>query len=280
MFGLSVIRDIYAMSQWSNNNPSQNNAQLLLSYWNLLFSLASRDIRARYRRTLLGPLWAIIPAILSTVIFSFLGGLIDVQTEGAPRLVFVYAATLPWTFFQASVVRIPHGVLANSTLLRKMPVPRQIFPLVVLLTNFFDLFMGSIVLFVVLQLYGIPVTWAWLWLPVLVLLASFVGWAVGIGISAFSIYRRDMLHGIQYIMQVWLFLTPVFYSATELEERMYIVYRLNPAVGIIDGFRKVLLFGQSPDASLLLTSFVMACAALVISFPLYRVMSRYFTDVV
>ena len=268
------------MSQWSNNNPSQNKAQLLLSYWSLLIALTSRDIRARYRRTLLGPLWAIIPAILSTVIFSFLGGLVDVQTEGAPRVAFVFAGTLPWTFFQSSLVRIPHGVLANGTLLRKMPVPRQIFPLVVLLTTFFDLLMGGIVLFIVLQLYGIPVTWAWLWLPVLVLMASFLAWAVGIGISAFTIYRRDMLHGIQYIMQVWLFLTPVFYSVRELEERIHIVYRLNPAVGIIDGFRKVLVFGQAPDPGLLLTCLVVTCAGLLISFPLYRAMSRYFTDVV
>ncbi len=268
------------MSQWSNNNPSQNNVQLALSYWNLLISLVSRDIRARYRRTLLGPLWAVLPAILSTAIFTFLGGLIDVQTEGAPRVVFVFAGTLPWTFFQNSVVRIPHGVLANGTLLRKMPVPRQIFPLVVLMTNFFDLFMGASVLFVVLLLYGIPITWAWLWLPVLIFISCFLGWAVGIGISAFSIYRRDLLHGIQFIMQIWLFLTPVFYSVTELQERMYIVYRLNPAVGIIDGFRKVLIFGQAPDLSLLLTCLVMACAVLIFSLPLYRFMSSYFTDVV
>lgn len=268
------------MSQWSNNNPSQNNIQILLNYGNLLFSLVGRDIRARYRRTLLGPLWAIIPAILSTVIFTFLGSLIDVQTEGAPRVVFVFAATLPWTFLQSTVVRIPHGVLANGTLLRKMPVPRQVFPLVVLLTNLFDLLMGSIVLFVVLQLYGIPITWAWLWLPVLVCMASFLSWGVGIGISAFTIYRRDMLHGIQYIMQIWLFLTPVFYSLTEVEERLQVFYRLNPAVGIIDGFRNILAFGQAPDLGLLLISLVVTCAGLTISFPLYRVMSRYFTDVV
>ena len=267
------------MSEWSNNNPSQNSVQTWLSYWNLLISLVSRDVRARYRRTFLGPLWAIIPAILSTVILSFLSGLVGASTEGAPRLAFVMAATVPWTFFQSSIVRIPHGLLANGTILRKMPVPRQIFPFVVLLTTFFDFLMSSIVLVVVLLILQIPVTLEWLWLPVLVLLTGFMAWTIGIGITAFTIYRRDMLHGIQYIMQVWLFLTPVMYSSRELEGQWQLVHTLNPAVGIIDGFRKVLVFGQPPDTNLLLTSLALTCLALLIAFPLFHFMSRYFADV-
>ena len=163
------------MSQWSNNNPSQNTAQQWLGYWNLLISLVSRDIRARYRRTLLGPLWAIIPAILATVIYSFLSGLVNVDTEGAPRLAFIFAATVPWTFFQSTAVRIPHGVLANGVLLRKMPMPRQMIPFVVLLTTFFDFIMAGIVLLVTLQVLGIAPSPAWLWLPLLIFLDGPVG---------------------------------------------------------------------------------------------------------
>lgn len=268
------------MSQWSNNNPSQDRFHIWLSYWNLLISLVSRDIRARYRRTLLGPLWAIIPAILATVIYSFLSGLVSVDTEGAPRLAFTFAATVPWTFFQSTVVRIPHGVLANGTLLRKMPVPRQIFPFVVLLTTSFDFLMSFIVLAVTLQLFGIAITGAWLWLPLLVFMTGFLGWTVGIGVAAFTIYRRDLLHGIQHVMQVWLILTPVIYSAKELENGLQLVHSLNPAVGIIDGFRRVLVFGQAPDVALLMSSMVITCAGLAIAYPLYRFLSEYFTDVV
>lgn len=268
------------MSQWSNNNPTQDRFHYWLGHWNLLISLVSRDIRARYRRTLLGPLWAIIPAILATVIYSFLSGLISVDTEGAPRLAFTFAATVPWTFLQGTAVRIPHGVLANGTLLRKMPVPRQVFPIVVLMTTAFDFTMSFIVLAVTLQLFGIPITAAWLWLPVLVFMAGFLGWTVGIGVAAFTIYRRDLMHGIQHIMQVWLILTPVIYSAKELENGLQLVHSLNPAVGIIDGFRRVLVFGQSPDVALLANSLVITCAVLVITYPLYRLLSAYFTDVV
>lgn len=268
------------MSQWSNNNPAQDRFHYWLSYWNLLISLVSRDVRARYRRTFLGPLWAIIPAILATVIFSFLSGLISVDTEGAPRLVFTFAATVPWAFFQSTAVRIPHGVLANGTLLRKMPVPRQIFPFVVLLTTSFDFVMSFIVLAVTLQLFGIGVSSAWLWLPLLVFMTGFLGWVVGIGVAAFTIYRRDLLHGIQHLMQVWLILTPVIYSAKELEDGLQLVYSLNPAVGIIDGFRRVLVFGEAPDVGLLASSLVITCAGLAVAYPLYVLLSRYFTDVV
>ena len=267
------------MSQWSNNNQAQTRAELWQSYWNLLISLVSRDVRARYRRTVLGPLWAIIPAILSTVILSFLSGLVGASSEGAPRLAFVMAATVPWTFFQSSVVRIPHGLLANGTILRKMPVPRQIFPFVVILTTAFDFLMSGAVLAVVLQLFRIPITVAWLWLPMLALMLGTMAWVVGIGIAAFTIYRRDVLHGIQYVMQVWLFLTPVMYSSQELADQFPLLHALNPAVGIINGFRKVLVFGQAPDLGGLLISALLICLALAIAFPFYHIMARYFADV-
>ena len=102
---------------------------------------------------------------------------------------------------------------------------------------------------------------------------------MGIGVAAFTIYRRDLLHGIQHLMQVWLILTPVIYSAKELENGLQVVYLLNPAVGIIDGFRRVLVFGQTPDVALLATSLIITCAGLAFAYPLYRTLSRYFTDV-
>lgn len=268
------------MSQWANNNPALNRSEQWLSYWNLLISLASRDIRARYRRTALGPLWAIIPAILSTVIYSFLSGLVNVDTEGAPRLAFTFAATVPWTLFQSTAVRIPHGVMANGVLLRKMPVPRQIFPIVTILTTVFDFLMAGVVLTATLLLFGIPITREWLWLPALTLLAVGLGWAVGIGIAAFTIYRRDMLHGISYVMQVWLILTPVIYGAGTLQSEMELVYTFNPAVGIIHGFRQVLVFGQPPELAPLLASAVLIGLGMLVALPLYSLMSRYFADVI
>ena len=267
------------MSQWSNNNPTADRAQQWLSYWNLLVALVGRDIRSRYRRTFLGPLWAIIPAILSTAIYTFLGGLVNVDTEGAPRLAFTFAATVPWTYFQSIAVRIPHGVLSNGVLLRKMPVPRQIFPLVVVATTLFDLLMSGLVLVVALLLLGMPITAQWLWLPLLIVMTTIMGWTVGIGVSAFTIYRRDLLFGMQYIMQVWLIMTPVIYGTATLSNEWQFLRALNPAVGIIDGFRQALVFGRSPDIDLLLSSAVLIGLGLLVALPVYSMMSRYFADV-
>ena len=267
------------MSHWTNIAPAANRAQELRGLGNLFLSLAARDIRARYRRTLLGPLWAILPAILTTAIFSFLNRVVNFDSEGAPYIVFAFAAIVPWTYFQSSVVRIPHGVLANSTLIRKMSVPRLIFPLVVLATTLFDFLMSGAVLLAVLLIYGVPITAAWLWLPILLLMLSALACAVGIGISAISVYRRDLMHGMQHVMQLWLFATPVFYSARQLEGGLQVVYQLNPAVGIIDGFRRVLVFGQPPNAEALLISLMITLLGLAISLPLFQVLSQYFADV-
>ena len=268
------------MSQWSNNNPALGRFQQWQSYWNLLLSLVSRDIRSRYRRTFLGPLWALIPAILSTAIYSLLGGLVDIDTHGAPRLVFTFAATVPWTLFQSTAVRMPHGILSNGMLLRKMPVPRQVLPLVVVMTTLFDFAMASLVLVAALLLSGMPINAHWLWLPVLTVMTVMLGWTVGIGVAAITIYRRDLLFGMQHIMQVWLFLTPVIYGAQTLQSDLNLVYRLNPAVGIIDGFRQVLVFAQPPDTGLLLTGAVLTGLGMLAAYPLYSMMSRYFADVI
>ena len=267
------------MSRWLNITPSMRRSQKWRSYWNLLISLVSRDIRSRYRRTFLGPLWAIIPAILTTAIFTFLNRLVEIDSQGAPYVVFAFSTIIPWTYFQKTVVRIPHGILANATLLRKMAVPRHIFPLAVLATAFFDFIMSAVVLLVVLFLYNIPVTWAWLWLPVLTALLSLLAWVIGIGITSFTIYRRDLLHGMAHIMQVWMLITPVVYSINEVEGKLRFIYVLNPAVGIIDGFRQVLVFGRSPDLTLLLIGFIVTLLGLLIAWPLFHLMSRYFADV-
>ena len=268
-----------AMTPTTTFTPAFDSALRWRSHWNLFLSLVSRDVRARYRRTLLGPLWAIIPAILTTAIFSFLNRVISIDTQGAPYLVFVFAATVPWTYFQSSVIRTPYGIISNGSIICKMAVPRAIFPLVVLATTFFDFAMSSLILLAVLLLYGVPITAAWLWLPILVVMLSAVAYAVGIGITSFTIYRRDMLHGMQYIMQVWLFLTPVVYDSKELANNLQVVYLLNPMVGIIDGFRSVLVFGEAPDLGLLALSLVITLVGLCIALPLFQLMSRYFADV-
>jgi lipopolysaccharide transport system permease protein len=265
--------------RWVNITPTISPQKKWMGYWNLMLSLVRRDIQARYRRTFLGPLWAIIPAVMTMVIFSLLRGVVDIDSEGVPYVVFAFSTIVPWTYFQKALTNIPNGVISNGGLLRKMAVPRAIFPLIGMLTALFDFAMSFIVLVGILLLNGVPITIAWVWLPLLMLLLSLLAWIVGIGISAISVYRRDILRGLAYIVQLWFFATPVVYSFNEVQGTQRALYSLNPTVGIIDGFRQVLVFGKAPDTDLLLVGFVVMVLVLVVTYPLYRSMSRYFADV-
>lgn len=267
------------MGSWTNTTSSMTVRQQWHSYWNFMTSLVARDIRGRYRRTMLGPLWAIIPAVMTMVIFTVLRGVVDIDSEGVPYVVFSFSTIVPWTYFQKAVTNVPNSVIGNGGLLRKMAVPRSLFPWVGVFTALFDFFMSFVVLMGILLIYQVPFTIAWLWLPILLLLLSLLAWTVGIGIAAVSVYRRDILQGLSYIMQLWFFATPVVYSLNAIEGNKRILYSLNPTVGIIDGFRQVLVFGKSPDAGLLVIGLLVTVLILCITFPLYRVMSRYFADV-
>ncbi len=266
--------------RWVNITPTISTQQKWIGYWNLMLSLVRRDIQARYRRTFLGPLWAIIPAVMTMVIFSLLRGVIDIDSEGVPYVVFAFSTIVPWTYFQKSLTNIPNGVISNGGLLRKMAVPRDIFPFIGMLTALFDFAMSFIVLVVILLLNQVPITGVWIWLPVLLFLLSFLAWVVGIGISAISVYRRDILRGLTYLVQLWFFATPVVYSFNEVQGVQRMIYSLNPTVGIIDGFRQVLVFGEAPNTDLLIVGFAVMLLVLLFTFPLYRSMSRYFADVI
>ena len=267
------------MSSWTNITPYITRRQKLYGYWTLLTSLVKRDIRARYRRTILGPLWAIIPAVMTMVIFSFLRGVVDIDSAGVPYIVFAFSTIVPWTYFQKALSNVPNSVIGNGGLLRKMAIPRDIFPLIGIFTAFFDFLMSLIVLIVILILYGIPITIAWLWLPILLLLLSVLAWAVGLGITALSVYRRDLLQGLPYILQLWFFITPVVYSIDAIRGDLRLIYSLNPAVGLIDGFRQVFVFGQPPDIQLLTIGTLVTILCLLIAYPIFRLSSPYFADV-
>lgn len=267
------------MGTWTNITSEVTKRQRWQNYTSLIFALIKRDITSRYRRTFLGPLWTIIPAVMTMIVFNLLRGVVDIDSEGVPYVIFSFSTIVPWTYFQKAVSNAPSSIIGNGALMRKMAVPREIFPLIGICTALFDFFMSFIVLTVLLILYQIPFTLHWLWLPVLLSMLSLLAWVVGIGIASVSVYRRDLLQGLSYILQFWFFATPVVYSFNAVKEPIRYLYALNPTVGIIDGFRQVLVFGKSPDVILLLVSLLGTLLIGLITYPLYRSLSRYFADV-
>lgn len=245
----------------------------------LLWALTVRDIRARYRRSLLGPAWAIIQPLMLMVVFTALSGVLDVDSDGIPYLIFSYSVLVPWTFFSSSVSRAGVSILSNASIIKKISVSRELFPLITILTGLFDALMAGIILAGMMIWYQIPVDSSILWLPVLLLLTGAFTLGVSMFFASIGVYSRDILQVNAFLMQLWLYATPIIYPLSEVPEKWRALYQLNPMVGLLEGFRNILARGEAPDLDLLVWSLPGIVLVLLVSWPMFRYTSRYFADV-
>ncbi|HLA45485.1 MAG TPA: ABC transporter permease [Aggregatilineales bacterium] len=245
----------------------------------LLHALVIRDIRARYRRSFLGPLWAILQPLILMILFSMLRSIVDIPSDGTPYLIFTYSALVPWTFFSNSVVRCGPSVSSNNALVKKMALSREVFPTAAIVTGLFDMAMSAIVLLVMMLYYDTPINASLLWLLPLVLITTALAWGTGIAVASLATYRNDFLFATPFLMQVWLFATPVMYPLSSVPEKWLTLYKLNPGTGLIEAYRAVLVAGQSPDLMLLAQSTAGTVLICAVALPLFRIMSQYFADV-
>ena len=245
----------------------------------LLRALVLRDIRARYRRSFLGPLWAILQPLILMVLFSMLRTIVNIPSDGTPYLIFTYSALVPWTFFSNSVVRCGPSVSGNSALVKKMALSREVFPTAAIVTGLFDMLMASLVLLGMMLYYETPLNASQLWIPLLVLMTTALAWGTGIAVASLATYRNDFLFATPFLMQIWLFATPVMYPLSSVPEKWLSLYKLNPSVGLIEAYRTVVVAGQSPDLALLAQSAAVTVLICALALPFFRVMSQYFADV-
>jgi lipopolysaccharide transport system permease protein len=248
--------------------------------WTLLLALVYRDIAARYSRSILGPLWAILQPLILMVVFSLLRGVLDIPSEGIPYVLFSYAGLLPWTFFSSAVTRCGSSILSNASIIKKIALPREVFPLAAVVTALFDFLMAGLVMAGMMIFYRVPVRWSLLWLPVLCLNAGLLAFAVGMALASVGTFKRDFIIAIPFLMQIWLFAAPVVYPLSSVPERWQSFYLLNPMVGIIEGFRAVLLKAEAPALAPLGWSALVTLVALALTWPFFRWLSRYFADVI
>lgn len=255
------------------------NVGWLRPFFTLLRALVSRDIRGQYRRSILGPAWAIIRPVFMMVIFTFLRGIVDIPSDGIPYPIFSFTVLVPWAFFTAAVTACGGSVMGNASIIKKMPIAREVFPLAATVTAAFDLVMSGLVLAGLMVWFKVPAGWALLWVPVLVLMTAVLAMAVGMFLAALGTFKRDFLMAGGFAIQLWLYASPIIYPVSSVPARWRAWYILNPMVGILEGFRNVLARGQSPDLDLLLWSLPGIMLALLIGWPLFRKMSQYFADV-
>jgi lipopolysaccharide transport system permease protein len=247
----------------------------------LVFFLTWRDVKVRYKQTLLGAGWAIIQPFFTMVVFSlFFGRLARIPSDGVPYPLFAFAALVPWTFFANALTQSSTSLVQNSNLLTKVYFPRLAIPIASVLGGVVDFFLAFGLLLFMMLGYGCVPTWNVVWLPLLFLLAIVSSLGVGLWLSAVNVQYRDVRYTVPFLVQIWLFCTPIAYPASLLDSRWRAVYAMNPMVGVVEGFRWALLgVDTAPGPTVLVSAFV---ALLVLGTGLiyFRRTETSFADVV
>jgi lipopolysaccharide transport system permease protein len=254
-------------------------------YRELLFFLVWRDIKVRYKQTALGVAWIILQPLLSMVVFSLLfGGLLKVPSGGVPYPIFAYAALLPWNYFAGSLTRSSQSLVGSAHLITKVYFPRLIIPISGVLSGLVDFGVAFVVLIVLMAFYRIVPTAAVLLLPGLLLLAMLTSLGFGLWLAALNVRYRDVQYLVPFLVQIWMYLTPVIYGTTLIPERFRWLLALNPMTGVVEGFRWALLGNRLADAqspgSLFAVSIAIALVVLAGGAVFFRSTERTFADVI
>jgi homopolymeric O-antigen transport system permease protein len=255
--------------------------QELWEYRELLYFLTWRDIKIRYKQTVLGAAWAIIQPVFMMLVFSlFFGKLAKIDSDGIPYPVFAFCALLPWQLFASAVSDSSNSLVGNQGLITKVYFPRLVIPISAVLSGVLDFLIGLAVLVGLIFWYGIVPGWGIITVPAFILLAICTALAVGLWLSALSVQYRDVRYVVGFLVQFWLFATPVAYPSTIIPQHWRGVYALNPMAGVVEGFRWALL-GKSPAlGSMLWVSIVVVLITLVGGFYYFRRMEQQFADIV
>ena len=252
----------------------------LWEYRELLFFFVWRDIKVRYRQTVMGALWAIIQPFFTMVIFSlFFGRLANVPSDGLPYPIFSYAALVPWTFFATALTQASNSLVLSANMVKKIYFPRLTLPVATVLAGIVDFVLAFMVLLGMMLYYGLLPTVNMLWLPFFLLLALITSLGVGLWLSAMNVQFRDVHFTIPFLTQAWLFVTPIAYPSSLLPEPWRTFYGLNPMAGVVEGFRWALLGADTAPAPMTLVSAVVALTLFISGAFYFRRMEQGFADV-
>ncbi len=253
----------------------------LWRYRELVYFLIWRDIKIRYKQTLLGFAWAIIQPVFTMIVFTlFFGKLARISTDGVAPQLFYFAGLVPWQFFAQGLAQSSDSLVGQSNLIKKVYFPRLAIPISTVSATMVDLCISFTVLLGLCYYYGAHPTANVIWLPAFVLLALVTALGVGLWLSALNVKFRDVRYVVPFLTQFWMFITPIAYPSSLLPEQYRMLYGLNPMAGVVEGFRWALLGTNTQPGPIVLVS---ACAAVVVLIGglfYFRRMERSFADVV
>lgn len=253
----------------------------LFEYRELMYNLVMREIKARYKQTVLGASWAVLQPLALMVVFTVVfSHFARIPSDGIPYPLFSYAALLPWTFFAGSLSRGVGSLVSNQALVRKIYFPREIMPLAAVTAGLVDFLIASILFIGMLVYYGVPLTQnALLFIPIFVIQVTFV-LGIVLLLAPLNVFYRDIGHVMPLLIQVWMFASPILYPLSMVPERFRGIYALNPMVGIIDGYRKTLIQGLPPDFAALQSAAGVAAVCFLVGIGLFKRLEFKLADVI
>jgi len=250
-------------------------------YRELLYFLIWRDVKIRYKQTVIGAAWAVLQPLMTMLIFAVIfGKFARIPSDGSPYPIFAYVALLPWTYFAQAIDRSGTSLVGNPELISKVYFPRLIMPIAAALAPLVDFAIAFTLLLGMMLWFRTPATWAVLALPLFLLLALMTALAVSIFLSALNVRYRDVRHAIPFLVQFWMYASPVAYPVSLVPEKWRLLYGLNPMTGVIEGFRWALLGTQNLDVRLIAASAVVVMAFFLGGVVYFNQAEQTFADVV
>lgn len=253
----------------------------LWEYRELLYFLSWRDIKVRYKQTVLGAAWAIVQPLITMGIFTVIfGQLAKIPSNGIPYPVFSFCALLPWNYFAGAFGRSSGSLVANAHLISKVYFPRLVIPISSLLSGLLDFAIAFVVLIGLMVWYNVTPTIAILWMPLFLLMAVATALGVGLWLGALNVQYHDIGYLVPFLSQIWMYATPVVYPSSMIPERWRLLYGLNPMAGVVEGFRWALLGQGKGPGPMLMVSVLVTVVFLISGAFYFRRMEKTFADVV
>jgi len=247
----------------------------------LLYFLVWRDVLVRYKQAAIGVAWVVLQPLLTMVIFTVIfGQFAKLPSDGLPYPIFSFTALLPWNYFAQAISRSGISLVSNTNLISKIYFPRLIVPISSALGPLIDLAISFVILLGMMAWYGIAPTWGVLALPFFTLLAVVTAVAVSLYLSALNVKYRDVGHAIPFLVQFWMYASPVVYSMSIIPQKWRLLYSLNPMVGVIEGFRWALLGKERPDFTVMAVGVGVALVLLLGGLIYFKRTERFFADII
>ena len=251
------------------------------TYRELLYFLTWRDIKVRYKQTVIGAAWAILQPLIGMLIFTiFFGGVLNVPSDGVPYPIFAYSGMVVWAFFANGVTFASNSLVLEANMIKKVYFPRMVIPMSSILSGFVDFVLAFVVLLGLMVYYGIAPTVQVLWLPFFLLLAVVTTLGIGLWLSALNVMYRDVRYAVPFLVQAWLLATPVAYPSSLIEGVWKVVYGINPMAGVVEGFRWSMLGVETRPGPMIAVSAGVAVILLLTGAYYFRRVERIFADVI